>query len=62
MENEIEPKTFNFNEMIKTKEGIEVLSCVMGISIDKLIEIIRKREKGLGYVKKIDSSRDERIS
>lgn len=51
MGNDIEPKTFNFNEMVKTKDGIETLSCVMGISIDKLIEIIKKREKELGYVK-----------
>jgi len=36
---------FNFKEMIKTEEGIEMLSCIINIPIDKLIDIINKNSQ-----------------
>jgi hypothetical protein len=45
MNNEIDPKDFSFKEMIKTEEGIEVLSYIIGISIEEVIGIIQRLEK-----------------
>lgn len=45
MKNGIDSKTFNFNEMIKTEEGVETLSFMFNISIEKMIEIIERLDK-----------------
>lgn len=40
----VDMKDYKFDELVKTEEGKSILSCITGISIEKLATIVKDRE------------------